>query len=97
MQTAEQLAQTHGLPLDALNSLITYMRGVIQRATKEQLELVLLNPDAFITEGVKQWHKQGTQFLNMLAHGTSEEARAMRTKMANEVWTTIRTQQGLPV
>lgn len=95
--TPEQFAAANDLPLSAVRSLIRYLELTIEGATPEQVDLIRSNPDAFITEGIKRWHAHGAAFFQMLLEGTSEEAKAIRQALAEEVWTTVRQQKGLPL
>lgn len=94
--TPEEFAAANNLPLSGVRSLMRYLELAIEGATPEQLQLIRDNPDLFITEGARRWHAHGTQLLQSLLADT-EESRAIRDALAADVWTTVRTEKGLPL
>lgn len=94
--TPEQFATAHGVDLGALKSLLAYIQIMLERATPEQRRLCEEHPEEFLTTAVQRWHAAGIAFFSMLMHEHTEEAIAARRALAEDVWTTIRTQKGLP-
>lgn len=96
-QQAIQIAAAEmGVNPDSLSSLVDFLIRNLESSPALQA-LRLRNPDEFLTEGVKAWHRMHTEFLTELAAGTSERAKQMRQQMAGQVWTQIRESAGLPI
>ncbi len=94
--TPNQFAAAHGLDAGVLNSLLEYLRGNLERSA-ELRQLAERNPREFMEQGVRAWRDAGQKFLSELAFGTSKAAVEMRRQLAEQVWTQIRTEAGLPV
>lgn len=94
-------AAQYGVDAGALQSLIAFLRGNVERDHK--LRAALIHGDErtrhrVIERGVVAWRDHSQRILSELgAHSNSEWAVEARAKLADDVWTEIRKSKGLPV
>ena len=91
----QAVAAQMGVDTASLSSLVSFLQSNLEK-NPELRELAAKHPEQFMEQGVRAWHEASTKFLSELAHGQSERAKQLRAELAEQVWTQLRAEKGLP-